>query len=485
MTEAVIFELSVAGRRGTALGELDVPVAEAPGWAARKRPPRLPEMTEGGVVRHYTRLSRLNFSVDTHFYPLGSCTMKHNPRANERLSALLGLAAAHPYQDDGDVQGLLEILWELERCLCEIAGLAAATLQPAAGAHGELAGMMMIAAYQRDRGEGRDVVLIPESAHGTNPASAATCGLKAVAVKPGPDGRVDIEDLRRKADGKTAALMITNPSTLGIFDSRIADVTKIVHDAGGLVYMDGANLNAIMGIVRPGDFGVDVMHFNLHKTFGTPHGCGGPGSGPVAVSAELEEYLPGPLVEKCGEGFRLVAGGAKSIGRVRTFIGNAGVLVKAWLYIRAMGGEGLRRVSEAAVLNSDYLRNKLVKILPLGYQTRTHHEFVLTGKALGKYGVRVLDVAKRLLDYGFHPPTIYFPLIVDEAMMVEPTETESQETLDAFAEALGKIIEEAHTERELLTGAPHTMPVGRLDEVRAVKEPKLSWWWGEADCESG
>jgi len=480
--EPLVFEYSRPGRLGAALPELDVPEAMLPAGALRKAAPELPEASEHDVVRHYTRLSRLNVCVDTHFYPLGSCTMKYNPRAGERLAADERLAAAHPYQADGDVQGILQILWDLERYLAEIAGLPHVTLAPAAGAHGEVTGMMVIAAYHRDRGGGRRKVLIPDSAHGTNPASAATCGYEAVTVPSGGDGRIDVEALKRLAGADTAALMVTNPNTLGIFESGIREIADAIHGAGALVYMDGANLNAIMGIARPGDFGVDVMHFNPHKTFSTPHGSGGPGAGPVAVTQALEPYLPVPFVAKRASAFCLSADRPKSIGRVRSFAGNIAVLVRAYLYIRSMGPEGLRRAAETAVLNSDYLRAKLSKLLPAAYATPTLHEFVLSGRRLAKQGVRTLDVAKRLLDYGFHPPTVYFPLVVEEALMIEPTETESLETLDAFAAAFAAILDEAATRPSIVTGAPHTMPVGRLDEVKAAREPRLVWRRGGADA---
>ncbi len=471
----LIFEYSSPGRRGMLFEPVAAPAAPAPPWAARKNPPLLPETSEVEVTRHYTRLSHLNFSVDTHFYPLGSCTMKYNPRANERLAALDGFTAAHPYQDDADVEGLLEVLWNLQNYLAEIAGLDAVTLSPAAGAHGELAGMMVIAAYHRDRADKRNVVLIPDSAHGTNPASAALCGFVPEVIATDAEGRIDRAALRKRATGDVAALMVTNPNTLGIFESHIKEISAILHDAGALVYMDGANMNALMGITRPGDFGVDVMHYNPHKTFSAPHGGGGPGAGPVAVRKMLEPYLPVPRVIKRQEGFALSCDAPKSIGRVRSFAGNIGVLVKAYLYIRSMGPDGLARAGNMAVFNSDYLRAKVSRILPLAYPTNTRHEFVVTAEKLAKKGIRALDIAKRLLDYGFHPPTIYFPLIVHEALMIEPTETESPETLDAFAAALAAIVEEARTNPEIVTSAPHTMPVGRLDDVRAVKEPRLTW----------
>jgi len=473
--ERLIFEYSSPGRRGVALPKLTFAIPDLPAPALRKSPPALPHVTEVDVVRHYTRLSQMNFCVDTNFYPLGSCTMKYNPRANERLAGLEGFAAAHPYQDDGDVQGLLELQWDLERYLAEIAGLDAVTLAPAAGAHGELTGMMIIAAYHRDRGEGRSVVLIPDSAHGTNPASAALCGYRAEEIASNGEGRIDINALARRIGGDTAALMITNPNTLGIFETYIRDVAEVVHSAGATLYMDGANMNAIMGIAKPGEFGVDVMHFNLHKTFSTPHGCGGPGAGPVAVTARLAPYLPVPFVEKADGRYAMSCDRPKSIGRMRSFAGNIGVLVRAYLYIRSMGPDGLRRAADMAVFHSDYLRSRLAGILPLAYPTNTRHEFVLTAQRLAKKGVRALDIAKRLLDYGIHPPTVYFPLIVREALMIEPTETENLKTLDAFVDAMREIVREAGETPEVVTSAPHTMPIGRLDEVKAVKEPRLTW----------
>ena len=473
--EPLIFEYSYEGRRGTLLPKGWAGEAAFPEAALRRAAPVLPEASEVDVTRHYTRLSRLNLSVDTNFYPLGSCTMKYNPKANERLASLEPFAAVHPYQSDDDVQGTLELLWELQNYLAAIAGLDAVSLAPAAGAHGELTGMMVIAAYHRDRGDGRNVVLIPDSAHGTNPASAATCGFVPEVIASDEEGRIDREALRRRAGPDVAALMITNPNTLGIFESHIKEITGIMHGAGALVYMDGANMNAIMGIARPGDFGIDVMHYNPHKTFATPHGCGGPGAGPVAVTKELASFLPVPFVDKREGRFVTSAERAKSIGRVRSFTGNIAVLVRAYLYIRTMGPEGLARAANTAVFNSDYLRARLSKILPLAYPTNTRHEFVLSAERLAGRGVRVLDIAKRLLDYGFHPPTIYFPQNVHEAMMIEPTESESLQTLDAFADAIAAIVHEARTTPEVVTSAPHTMPIGRLDEVKAVKQPRLVW----------
>ena len=474
-TEKLIFEVSSPGRRDVCLPDADVPSAAVPEWAARREAPLLPEVSEADTVRHFTRLSRLNFSVDTHMYPLGSCTMKYNPRPNEAIAALDGFADAHPYQRDEDVQGILRLLWELQRYLCEIAGLSAVTLQPAAGAHGELTGMLMIAAYHRDRGESRRKVLIPDSAHGTNPASATLGGFTPQVVPSGKDGRIDMAALEAMLGDDTAAVMMTNPNTLGIFEKDVARIADLVHEAGGLLYMDGANMNAIMGVARPGNFGVDAMHFNPHKTFAAPHGCGGPGAGPVAVSEKLRPYLPAPYVVKTGEAYSLCEGTPKSIGRVRAFAGNIAVLIKTWAYIRSMGPEGLRRAAEDAVLNARYLRAQLSKMMPLGYQTETLHEFVLSGKRMAARGVHVIDIAKRLLDYGFHPPTVYFPQIVPEAMMAEPTETESLEALDAFAGALARAGREARENPDIVKSAPHTMPVERVDEVRAVREPRLLW----------
>ena len=471
---ALIFEKSRPGRRTWMLPEPDGAPAEKliPKKYLRKTPPRLPEVAELEVVRHYVRLSQKSFSIDTNFYPLGSCTMKYNPKINEKIAALPGFARIHPHQPASEVQGALQVMHDLQGYLAEISGMDAVTLQPAAGAQGELTGILVIRAYLSERGQGsRSEVLIPDSAHGTNPATCTLAGYKAVSVKSNARGGVDLEDLKKKLSDKTAALMITNPSTLGLFEEEIVTICGLLHDAGAQVYMDGANMNAIQGITRPGDFGVDVMHFNLHKTFSTPHGGGGPGSGPVACKKHLEPYLPVPRIVKRDEGYALDSDRPKSIGRVKAFYGNFGMHVRCYAYIRTHGPDGLRRNAENAVLNANYLKGRVAKRFKIAYDRPCMHEFVIDGSPLRKLGIRTLDVAKRLLDYGFHPPTIYFPLIVPECMMIEPTESENRETLDAFAEALLKILDEAKSNPDLVHDAPHTMPVGRLDELKAAREP--------------
>lgn len=475
----LIFERSTPGRRGYRLPELDVPETPLeeliPQEYLRSEPPQLPEVSEPEVVRHYTQLSRLNHGVDVGFYPLGSCTMKYNPRVHEDLVSLPGLSAIHPYQPEETVQGALELIYNLSEHLAAIAGLAKTSLQPAAGAHGELSGLMVIKAYHNHRGEGhRNEMIVPDSAHGTNPASCAMVGYKVVEVPSDERGGVDVEALRKMVGPNTAGLMLTNPNTLGLFDENICEIAEIVHAAGGLLYYDGANANAILGIVRPGDTGFDVVHFNLHKTFSTPHGGGGPGAGPIVVSKELAPFLPGPVVEKEGDRFRLVMP-EHSIGRVRSFYGNFLVYAKAYAYILSHGPEGLREVSETAVLNANYMMNKLKDVFELPYDRICMHEFVLSGSGLKKHGVRTLDLAKRLSDYGYHAPTVYFPLIVDEAIMIEPTETEAKSTLDQFIEVMRQIAKEAEEQPEMLTSAPHNTPVKRVDEARAARHPVLRW----------
>jgi glycine dehydrogenase subunit 2 len=471
-----IFELSKPGRRGVEPPPCDVPTTLDEALPAEFRsaaPPALPEVAEPDVVRHYTCLSQLNMSVDTHFYPLGSCTMKYNPKRNERLASLPGLLDLHPYQPEHTLQGMLELLYELQQMLAEIAGLDAVSLQPAAGAHGELTALMCAAAYFRERNEPRRKVLAPDSAHGTNPASAAVAGFDFVTVKSAADGFVDLDDLKAKLDGETAVFMITNPTTLGLFEKNIRRIADMVHGVGALLYLDGANMNAILGIARPGDFGADMMHYNPHKTFSGPHGGGGPGAGPIAVRANLAPFLPSPIVVKEGSRYRLDYDRPQSIGRVRSFFGNTGVLVRAYCYLRTYGPKGLREVSENAVLNANYLLSKVKHILPVPQGDRCMHEFVATAtKIKAEKGVSAMDLAKRLLDYGFHAPTVYFPITVKESMMIEPTETESKETLDAFAETLFRITEEA---ADLLHEAPHTTPISRPDEVRAARQPQTSW----------
>jgi glycine dehydrogenase subunit 2 len=476
-----LFERSRPGRNRPRLpaapaGALD----RIPTEALREAPPALPEVNEPTLMRHYLNLSQLNWSVDGGFYPLGSCTMKYNPKVNEWAVRLPGLANLHPLAPDETAQGTLEILWELGELLAEIGGMDAVTLQPAAGAHGELTGILLFRAYHRSRGDTeRSEILVPDSAHGTNPATASMAGYRTVNMPSAADGGVDLDAFRAVLGPRTAGVMITNPSTLGLFESRVVELVELVHAAGGLVYMDGANMNAVLGHFRPGDAGIDAMHFNVHKTFATPHGGGGPGAGPVAVRAALAPFLPGPLVVREPDGrFRLERPGERpaSIGRVRSFVGSTGVLVRAWAYIRAHGPDGLREVSEDAVLAANYLRRRLAGTYDVPYDRPCMHEFVASAATLRQEtGVRTLDVAKRLIDKGFHPPTIYFPHIVEEAMLIEPTETESLETLDAFADALIEIAAEAHTDPALLTGAPHTAPVRRLDEATAARQPNLRW----------
>lgn len=472
-----LFEMSKPGRRAALLPKCDVPEMPVdkllPREAVAAAPPALPELTEPDVVRHFTNLSTLNMSVDTHFYPLGSCTMKYNPKRNERLVALPGMADLHPYQNEDTLQGLLELLYDMQQFLAEISGLEAVSLQPAAGAHGEMTALMVAAAHFREIGQKRTKVLAPDSAHGTNPASATVAGFDYLTVKSTPSGFVDLDDLAAKLDGETAVFMITNPNTLGMFDRQIRHIAEMVHAAGGLIYLDGANMNAILGISRPGDFGADMMHFNPHKTFSGPHGGGGPGAGPIAVTSKLAPYLPSPIVERDGERYRLAYDRPKSIGRVRAFFGQVGVLVRAYCYIRTYGPDGLRRVSENAVLNANYLLSRVKHIFPVPQGDRCMHEFVASAaKVKADKGISAMDIAKRLLDYGFHAPTVYFPPIVREALMIEPTETESKETLDAFAEALFRITEE---NADFLHEAPHSTATSRADEVKAARNPITSW----------
>lgn len=476
MLEPLIYDLSRPGRQGVTLPACDVPPTPLPDGLARTTLD-LPEVDQLTVVRHFTRLSQLNMGIDTTMYPLGSCTMKYNPRVNETAARLPGLAAAHPLQDPETVQGSLALMFALQEWLADIGGFAGVSLQPAAGAQGELTGVLMMRAYHLDRGDTqRTKMLIPNSAHGTNPATANMAGLEVVEIPSDPRGNVDLEALKTLCDDTVVGLMITNPNTLGLFEEHVEEVVAAVHACGGLVYGDGANMNAIVGKVRPGDLGFDVLHYNLHKTFSTPHGGGGPGSGPVGVSARLKDFLPGPLVARVqdqGETqpphFSLVTP-PKSIGRMKAFWGNFGVLVRAYAYIRANGPDGLRGNSEYAVLNANYLRAKLEDVYKLPYDRVCKHEFVVEGVWADAPGVHALDIAKRLVDYGFHAPTNYFPLIVHEALMIEPTETETRETLDRFVHALRTIAEEAHTQPQLLKDAPHTAPLSRLDEIAAAKQ---------------
>ena len=477
----LIFSGGAPGRRAYVFPECDVPIQDEkaliPLQHQREQAARLPELAEVEVVRHFTNLSRQNHAVDVGFYPLGSCTMKYNPKVNEIAADLPGFARLHPYQPEETAQGALALMYHLGQYLCEIAGLAQVSLQPAAGAHGEWTGLMVIKAHHKANGEDsqRKQVIIPDSGHGTNPASAAMCGYQVVTVPSDERGGIDLEALRKVVGPQTAALMLTNPNTLGLFDEHIAEIADIVHGVGGKLYYDGANANAILGISRPGDMGFDVVHFNLHKTFSTPHGGGGPGAGPIAVSKELIPYLPIPLVVKEGETYRLQYDRPLSIGRVKSFYGNFGVVVRAYAYIRSLGPNGLREVSEMAVLHANYLMRKLEPYFELPYQRHCKHEFVLSGKWQKAQGVRTLDIAKRLLDYGIHAPTIYFPLIVEEAIMVEPTETETKETMDAFVKAMVEITGEAKENPALLHEAPHNTPVRRLDETKAARQPNLRW----------
>ena len=469
--------MSHSGRRCHRLPACDVPgpaaAALLPVGTLTDTAPPLPEVGEIDLIRHFVNLSGRNMSIDTNFYPLGSCTMKYNPKRHERLSALPGMANVHPLQSEESSQGMLELLWNMQNILAEIAGLEAVSLQPSAGAQGELTALLVAAAYFRDRGEQRTRVLIPDSAHGTNPASAAIAGFDAVSIKSNARGLVDLDDLKAKLDSRAAVFMITNPNTIGLFDPQIATITEMLHAQGVLVYLDGANMNAILGITRPGDFGVDMMHYNVHKTFTGPHGAGGPGSGPIAVRPHLAPYLPVPVVVKDGDRFRLDYDRPKSIGRVRSFFGNVGILVRGYCYIRTLGPAGLREVSEDAVLNANYLLARLKDTYEVPHGDRCMHEFVASARTLRREKkISAMDICKRLLDYGFHAPTVYFPLVVPEALMIEPTETESKETLDAFADTLLQIVQE---EAEFLHNAPHTLAISRPDEVKAAKEPILRW----------
>jgi len=477
--EPLIFELAKPGRSGTSVPEVEVPEQELPAELVRDSL-KLPEVSEIDVIRHYTRLSQKNHAIDINFYPLGSCTMKYNPKINELVARMPGFAHIHPFQDPEDVQGALEVMYELQELLAEISGFDNVTLQPAAGAHGELTGVLIARAYHEARGDHqRRTVIVPDSAHGTNPATAAMAGFNVVELKSDARGNADLDRLREIVGPDTAALMITNPSTLGLWDENIEEIVEIVHEAGGLVYNDGANFNAILGIIRPGDLGIDIMHFNLHKTFSTPHGGGGPGAGPVGVRAELAQYLPDPVIvreeREDGSYFYNFATPENSIGKVHGFNGNFGMHVRAHTYIRMHGAEGLRKVSEDAVLAANYLMHNLKDLYHLPYDRTCMHEFVLSATKQRDQGARALDIAKRILDFGFHPPTVYFPLVVPEALMIEPTETESKETLDQFIAAMRQIAEEAATNPEILTSAPHTTEYKRLDEVGANRNLNLVW----------
>ncbi len=496
-----IFQKGAPGRRAFVCPELDVPAVDVgellPERFRRARPPRLPEVSEPEIVRHYVGISKRNFDLDSGFYPLGSCTMKHNPRLHERVAALPGHARLHPLQDPEHAQGALELMWNLQHALSEISGLPHVSLQPSAGSHGELAGVLLTRAFHEDRGETRHKVLTPDTAHGTNPATVTMAGFEVVKLATNAAGGIDLDDLRAKADSEVACLMLTNPNTLGLFDPNITEIAEIVHGVGATLYYDGANLNAVMGCSRPGDMGFDIVHFNLHKTFTQPHGGGGPGAGPIAVSDRIAPFLPVPVVvrhESDADGGRADGAGPgaeaapefdldyerpKSIGRLRGFQGNYGCFVRAYAYICSLGGDGLRDASETAVLNANYLLARLkqrgvAERLPLAYGELCMHEFVLSGGPMKRaLEIKTLDLAKRLLDFGFHPPTVYFPLLVEEALMVEPTETETKETLDAFADAIAAILEEAATDPEIARSAPYSTPVRRLDEVAAAKRPVI------------
>jgi len=478
----LIFEESRPGRRATAQAPLQrSDLAGIPEAFRRRRAAALPEVSEMQAVRHYTRLSQKNFSIDTHFYPLGSCTMKYNPRACNSLALLPGLAGRHPYAPATHSQGVLACLWELQEILKDVTGMQAVSLTPAAGAQGEFTGVAMIRAYHDARGDtARREILVPDAAHGTNPATAVMCGYQVREIPTLDDGDVDLEALRRALGPQTAGIMLTNPSTLGVFERRIEEIARLVHEAGGLLYYDGANLNAILGKVRPGDMGFDVIHMNLHKTFSTPHGGGGPGAGPVGVSARLEPFLPVPMVERRGDEYAWLTerDRPQTIGRLSAFAGNVGILLRAYVYARLLGRDGMQRVAEFATLNANYLMKRLVEAgFEAAYPSRrATHEFIVTVKRLAKEtGVTAMDLAKRLLDYGFHAPTTYFPLLVPECLLIEPTETESPEALDGFVVAMAKIRAEAEQHADLVKGAPHTLPVRRLDDVRAARELDLRW----------
>ncbi|MDP4170039.1 MAG: aminomethyl-transferring glycine dehydrogenase subunit GcvPB [Bacillota bacterium] len=478
--QPLIFELSNPGRIGCSLPEMDVPEVDVmdllPEGYLREEEPGLPEVSELDIMRHYTALSRRNHGVDSGFYPLGSCTMKYNPKINENVARFNGFAHVHPLQDESSVQGAMALLYDLQEHLIEITGMDEVTLQPAAGAHGEWTGLMMIRAYHEANGDAkRTKVIVPDSAHGTNPASATVAGFETITVQSNEHGLVDLDDLRRVVGEDTAALMLTNPNTLGLFEENIVEMAEIVHAAGGKVYYDGANLNAVLSKARPGDMGFDVVHLNLHKTFTGPHGGGGPGSGPVGVKADLIPFLPKPILSKRGEEYVFDYDRPQSIGRVKPYYGNFGINVRAYTYIRSMGPDGLNAVTEYAVLNANYMMRRLAEHYDLPFDRHCKHEFVLSGRRQKKLGVRTLDIAKRLLDFGYHPPTIYFPLNVEECIMIEPTETESKETLDSFVDIMIQIAREAEENPEIVQEAPHTTVVGRMDETKAARKPILRY----------
>lgn len=478
--QSLIFEISKPGRVGYSLPEMDVPTVALeeliPEGYIRTEDAELPEVFELDIMRHYTALSRRNHGIDSGFYPLGSCTMKYNPKINENVARFAGFAHIHPLQDESSVQGALELMYDLQQHLKEITGMDEVTLQSAAGAHGEWTGLMMIRAYHEANGDfKRTKVIVPDSAHGTNPASATVAGLETITVKSNENGLVDLEDLRRVVGEDTAALMLTNPNTLGLFEENILEMAEIIHGAGGKLYYDGANLNAVLSKARPGDMGFDVVHLNLHKTFTGPHGGGGPGSGPVGVKADLIPFLPKPIVDKRGDEYVLDYDRPQAIGRVKPYYGNFGINVRAYTYIRSMGPDGLKAVTEYAVLNANYMMRRLAAYYDLPFDRHCKHEFVLSGRRQKKLGVRTLDIAKRLLDFGYHPPTIYFPLNVEECIMIEPTETESKETLDGFIDTMIQIAKEAEENPEIVQEAPHSTVVGRLDETLAARKPVLRY----------
>ncbi len=480
--EPLIFERSEPGRTGVLPPDSTVPQGDVedlvPERHLRDQAPELPEVSELDVVRHFTRLSQKSFSIDTNFYPLGSCSMKYNPKINEKVAGMPSFRHLHPEQPEELTQGMLEVMYQLQSYLAEISGMDAVTLNPAAGAHGELTGLMLIKKKLQLSGEeDRDLILIPDSAHGTNPASCTLCGFDTAEIESNEEGRVGLDSLREHLSDRLAGIMITNPSTLGLFEEDIVEICELIHENGGYVYMDGANLNAILGVTKPADFGVDVVHFNLHKTFSTPHGGGGPGSGPVGVTEEFSELLPVPIVNYDSDRDKYVLDNdrPKSIGKIKGYQGHPAVHLRAYSYIRANGRRGLEEISKHAILNANYLLSRLKDVLPVAYEGPCMHEFVLTGKPLREWDIRTTDVAKRLLDYGIHPPTIYFPLIVKEALMIEPTETESVRTLDRFVEAMEEIVEEAEEQPEVLKNAPHNRYIGRPDEVSAAREPKVRW----------
>jgi glycine dehydrogenase subunit 2 len=481
----LLFESGSPGRSGFFWPEPTGPASEGiPQKYLREDIPGFPELGELEVLRHFTRLSHLNYAIETHFYPLGSCTMKYNPKVNEAAARLPGFSLAHPLAPPELLQGALELLYGLEQMLAEISGMDQITLQPAAGAHGELTGLMLVRSHLSSQGDPRRKIIVPDSAHGTNPASSTLCGYEVIQVPSNPRGIIESARVAEVMTEDVAALMITNPNTLGLFESEVQAIAEVVHAKGGLVYLDGANLNALMGIAKPGDMGVDVLHINLHKTFSTPHGGGGPGAGPVGVKEFLRDYLPVPRVVKGEDGFSLCEDHPESIGRVRSFFGNFGILVRAYTYIISLGSDGLEEASRMAVLNANYLRKRLEGTFHLPYTEPCLHECVFTDRFQQKHGVSTLDIAKRLLDYGFHPPTIYFPLVVPGAIMIEPTETETRETLDAFADAMIGIAREAKENPTVLKSAPHSTPVGRLDEARAARKPVLRWEPASSDQQS-